>query len=96
MPTFIALVDFTAQGVANLNKSPKRADTFIKWAKSKDVVVKDLYWTTGGHDGVLILEAPDEIAATSAFLKLASAGNVRTQTMRAFNREEFEACLPKP
>jgi uncharacterized protein with GYD domain len=82
--------------VETLNKSTKRADAFIKWAKTKGVVVKDIYWTTGGHDGVLIVEAPDEIAATAAFLKLASAGNVRTQTMRAFKRDEFESCLPKP
>ncbi len=95
MPTFVALVDFTAQGVENLKDSPKRAETFVQWAESKGVVVKDLYWTTGGHDGVLIIEAPNEILATSIFLTLASAGNVRTQTMRAFNREEFESCLPE-
>ena len=95
MQTFVALIDFTAQGVKDLNKSPERADAFIKWAESTGVKVKDLYWTIGGHDGVLILEAPDEIAATSVFLKLASGGNVRTQTMRAFNRAEFESCLPK-
>ena len=96
MQTYVALIDFTAQGVENLNRSPERADAFVEWAKSKGVVVKDLYWTTGGHDGVLIVEAADEIAATSTFLKLASGGMVRTQTMRAFNRQEFESCLPKP
>ncbi len=95
MPTYVALIDFTEKGVENLNESPKRADAFIKWAKSTGVKVKDLYWTTGGHDGVLIIDAPDETSATTSFLKLASAGNVRTQTMRAFNRKEFEACLPK-
>ena len=93
MQTFVALVDFTTQGVENLKQSPERAEAFVGWAKSKGVTVKDLYWTTGGHDGILIVEAPDEIAATTAFLKLASGGNVRTQTMRAFNREEFESCL---
>lgn len=96
MQTYIALVDFTAQGVENLNKSPERADAFVKWAKSRNVVVNGVYWTTGGHDGMLIVEAPDEVTATSAFLKLASDGNVRTQTLRAFNRQEFESCLPKP
>ena len=95
MPTFIALVDFTAEGLKNLNLSPQRADAFVKSAESQGVKVKDLYWTTGRHDGILIIEAPDEITATGTFLKLSSAGHVRTQTMRAFNREEFESCLSK-
>lgn len=95
MPTFVALVDFTAQGVTNLNESPERAQAFADWAESRNVNVKDMYWTTGGHDGILIVDAPDETTATSAFLKLAQGGNVRTQTMRAFNKTEFEACLPK-
>ena len=96
MPTFIALIDFTSQGVKNLNESPQRADAFIGWAEEKGgVKVKDVYWTTGGHDGILIVDAPDEKTATSVFLKLASGGDVRTQTMRALDRAEFEARLPK-
>ena len=95
MPTYVGLVDFTTQGVKNLSESPRRADTFVDWAENSGIKVKNLYWTTGGHDGVLIIEADDETAATSAFLKLALDGNVRTQTMRAFDRAEFEACLPK-
>ena len=96
MPAFDALIDFTALGVKNLNESPKRAEAFIGWAESKGgVKVKDVYWTTGGHDGILIIEAPDEESATSVFLKLASGGDVRTQTMRAYDRAEFESLLPK-
>jgi len=93
MPNFVALVDFTAQGVENLLESPRRADEFAQWAESKGVKVKDIYWTTGGHDGIVIIEAPNEVLATSIFLKLAAGGNVRTQTMRAFDRAEFESCL---
>lgn len=95
MPTFIALVDFTAQGVANLSESPSRAEAFCQLAESSGVKVKDMYWTTGCHDGVLIIEAPDETTAVSTFVKLAMAGNVRTKTMRAFNRDEFRSCLPE-
>ena len=96
MPSFVALIDFTAEGVKNLNESPQRAEAFIGWAESAGgVKVKDVYWTTGGHDGILIIDAPDEATATKVFLKLAAGGDVRTQTMRAFDRAEFESCLPK-
>jgi uncharacterized protein with GYD domain len=95
MPAFVALVDYTTKGVKKLRESPERADEFVKWAESQGVVVKELYWTMGKHDGILIVEAPDELSATSAFLKLAAGGHVRTQTMRAYDRAEFASCLPK-
>jgi uncharacterized protein with GYD domain len=42
------------------------------------------YWTIGSHDGVLILEAPDDTVAASVLLALGASGNVRTTTLRAF------------
>ena len=94
MPSFVALVDYTTQGVENLKESPSRSDAFVQMAASKGATVKDIFWTTGKHDGIVILDAPDEAVATSVVLELASAGNVRTQTMRAYNRAEFESILP--
>ena len=95
MPTYISLVDFTPQGVKTIKDSPRRADEFIKHAESVGCKVKDLYWTAGSHDGVVIVQAPDDQSAASLFLTLASSGNVKTETLRAFDRSEFEACLPK-
>jgi len=54
------------------------------------VEIKDLYWTLGAHDLVGVLEAPDDESMTAAMLRLSSVGNVRTTTMRAFSRGEFE------
>jgi uncharacterized protein with GYD domain len=42
-----------------------------------------------------LLDAPDDAAVTAYSVKLASLGNVTTQTMRAFRREEMEKILAK-
>ncbi len=95
MATYIALIDYTPQGVRDIKDSPARAAAFAESAKKAGITVKDLYWTTGGHDGVLILEAPDDKSVFSLILSLGRAGNVRTMTMRAFGREEMQEILAK-
>lgn len=88
MATFIALLDFTDQGIRNIKDSPHRADQFQKLAERAGARVVGQYWTIGSHDGVLILEAPDDAVAASVLLDLGSSGNVRTTTLRAFEWAE--------
>jgi uncharacterized protein with GYD domain len=52
-----------------------------------------LYWTVGAYDIVAILEAPDDESATALLLELGSLGNVRTTTLRAYDREEMSSIL---
>ena len=49
----------------------------------------------GAYDVVLLLDAPDDKTMTAFALRLGSLGNVKTQTMRAFRREETEGILAK-
>ena len=47
------------------------------------------YYTFGEYDMVIIIEAPnDETVIISLMLKVGSAGNVRTKTLKAFSAEE--------
>ena len=52
-----------------------------------------MYWTLGHHDIVVILEAPDDETATAFALTTGAAGNVRTQTLRAFSKQEMDGIL---
>jgi uncharacterized protein with GYD domain len=54
-----------------------------------------IYWTLGSYDLVVIIEAQDEQAATAFAMAIGAAGNVRTQTLRAFNAEEMNGILGK-
>lgn len=93
MATFITLIDFTDQGIRNIEESPHRADAFTEAAEAFGARVVAQYWTLGAHDGVLILEAPDEETAASVLIQLGSSGNVRTQTMRAFEWAEAQEVI---
>lgn len=92
MPTFITLTNFTDQGIKNVKDSPDRLQAFKAAAEKVGLKVKDVYYTTGAHDIVVISEGTGE-AMTAALLKIGSMGNVRTQTMRGFSPEEFKKIL---
>ena len=95
MATFISLVNFTQQGVRDFKDSPDRGAKFKSMAEKAGVTVKEVYWTMGAHDAVLILEAADDGAVAAAMLGLGSLGNVRTQTLRGFNSSEIKEIISK-
>jgi uncharacterized protein with GYD domain len=93
MATYITTVQFTEQGIKAFHDTCNRAAAFKDAAKKLGVKVTGLYWTLGKFDGVIVCEAANEETATAAMLRLASLGNVRTQTARAFDAAEMQKIL---
>ncbi len=89
MATFITLMNFTDQGIRNIKESPDRYDAFLEMAEKLEVTIKNVYWTVGHYDVVMVVEGSEE-AATSLLLNLGSLGNVRTQTLRGYTVEEIK------
>jgi uncharacterized protein with GYD domain len=95
MATYIVLSSFTDQGIRNVKDTTKRADGVRDSAKKFGVKVSEIYWTLGSYDVVAIFEAPDDASITAMALALGSGGNVRTQVLRAFDRDEMKDILAK-
>jgi uncharacterized protein with GYD domain len=95
MATYIALSNFTDQGIRNVKDSTKRADAVKDAAGKFGARLTQIYWTLGKHDLVAVIEAPDDASATAFALAIGTAGNVRTQTLRAFSKDEMSAILAK-
>jgi len=95
METYVLLLNFTDQGIRNVKDTTKRVEAFKKIADKAGAKVKEVYWTLGQYDGVLIFEAPEGATATALGLSLGTLGNVRTQTLRAFSVEEIDRILAK-
>jgi uncharacterized protein with GYD domain len=95
MATYVSLLTWTEQGGKNVKDTRKREAAFAKAAQKLGIKVLQAHWTLGSYDGVLVFEAPDDETATAAALSLGALGNVRTQTMRAFNAEEMDKIVGK-
>jgi uncharacterized protein with GYD domain len=95
MPNYIVLSNFTEQGIRSVKDSTKRADAVKDLAKKYGITAKEFFWTLGTYDVVVVFDAPDDASMTALGLAIGSLGNVRTQTMRAFSREEMNGILAK-
>jgi len=95
MATYIALSNFTDQGIRNVKDTTKRADAVKEAASKYGAKMTQIYWTQGKYDLVAIIEAPDDTSATAFALAIGMAGNIRTQTLRAFTKEDMNGILAK-
>lgn len=57
--------------------------------------VKNIDWTLGRYDGIIFYDAPDDATATAVMMSSCSQGNVRTETMHAFDEQEIKGVLAK-
>ena len=95
MPTYISLVNWTDQGVKNVRETVERLDRGAEVAEKYGVRLRQTYWTVGPYDMVSIAEAPDEEAVTGHLLEVCSEGNIRTTTLRAYDREEMGGIIAR-
>jgi uncharacterized protein with GYD domain len=93
---YVVLFDWTDQGARTAIKETVQrvAQARTAW-EPLGVRLEAVYWTLGDHDLVAIIDAPDDGTIAAALLQVASAGNIRTKTLRAFDEGEVQALLGK-
>ncbi len=97
MPMYISLVRWTQKGIENIKKSPGRLDAAKRVWEAAGGELKQFYLVNGQYDMVVISELPSDEAVAKVALAVGAAGNVRTETLRAFTEDEYRniiASLP--
>ncbi len=95
MPHFVLLVNWTDQGIRNVKETIQRVEAADALEQKHGLRLEQIYWTVGPYDMVAIGEAPDDESATAVMLELGSAGNLRTTTLRAYDREEMSGIIQR-
>jgi uncharacterized protein with GYD domain len=95
MATYIALIDWTEQGVRGFKDSVDRYEAASSALEGMGVRFTDVYWTLGTHDIVALVDAPDDETLAAGLLVVAGQGNIRTTTLRAFSRDEMRSVIAK-
>jgi len=95
MPTYVTLIRWTDQGVRNAKDSIQRAGAFRSDLERRGGKLLSIYWTQGKYDIVTTIDAPDDQTAMAALLAVGGLGNVRTETLRAFNETEMQSVIQK-
>jgi uncharacterized protein with GYD domain len=89
VPTYITLIRFTQKGVEAIREGPARLDAAKQAYAAVGAKLKAFYLVTGRFDAVAIGEAPDDETMAKLSLAIASKGNSRTETVRAFAEDEY-------
>jgi len=79
----------------SIKETVERVSNFEQMAMDLGITVMEIYWTQGQYDGLAILEAPDSDSISALMLMLNSTGNVRTETFRAYSRDDMIKILAK-
>jgi uncharacterized protein with GYD domain len=93
MPAYVVLYRFTDQGRKNIKDTVKRASEVRRQNEARGFKVVGHYWTQGRYDLVTVVEAPSEDAMMGGLFSIAEAGNVSSETLRAFTDEEMARIL---
>jgi uncharacterized protein with GYD domain len=95
MPTYVSLINWTDQGIRTVRDTVDRTDRATELAEKHGARLVQTYWTVGPYDLVVVLEAPDDESLTAFLLEVSTAGNIRTTTLRAYNREEMSGIIER-
>lgn len=95
MATYIVLLNWTEQGVSSSGDTLTRANAATAALRKLGGKMKNIYWTMGPYDCVSIVEAADDETVTAFCLAVGAQGNVRTLTLRAFEKAEMQKVLDR-
>ena len=95
MPKYVILVNWTDQGAKSAKDTVSRFRAARQLVESKGGTFDTFFWTLGPFDMVAVSDVPDDETGTAINLALASTGNVRTLTMRAFTEDEMPGIIAK-
>ena len=93
MPSYLSLLNWTDQGMSAIKDSPARVDAAKQAIEAAGGRMIFYYVLMGQYDAATLVEMPDDDGAARLLLAMGSAGNFRSQTMRAFTEDESRALI---
>jgi uncharacterized protein with GYD domain len=95
MATYVLLLNWTDHGAQDVRRSPALAEPIVRRIGELGGEVREVFWTQGPYDLLVLLEAPDEEVAAAVALYLGTTGRDRVITMRAFDAEAMGRILAR-
>ena len=95
MPTYITLGNYTQQGMENMKDSPGRLARAREAFRAAGAELQAFYLVMGRYDFVAISEVPDDQTVARLALALGAQGNIRTETLRAFDEDELGTIIAR-
>jgi uncharacterized protein with GYD domain len=89
MATYIALNKFTTKGSDAVKDTVKRSEQFTQLAKRLNVDFKNIFWSAGPYDSIVILEAQSDADVMAFGVAIKQAGFITSEMIRVYNKSEM-------
>ena len=90
MPKYIALLNWTDQGMRGQQDSVKRARACRAGIEAMGGTMGEVLWTNGPYDVIVTFEVPDGETAMKVRLANIRLGNAHWTMLRAYGEKEME------
>jgi uncharacterized protein with GYD domain len=87
------MVNYTAEGMANIEDSPDRLDDGKSLVESMGGEVVDFYLTMGRYDLLVVVDGLDDDAMAKVALSLGREGAIETETLKAWPEDEYREII---
>lgn len=97
MARYLVQFSYTAQGLAGLKKEggSARRKAVEQLAQSLGGRLEAYYFAFGSHDGITIIELPDNVAMAAAAVLVSAAGGATTKTTVLLTPEEMDEAVKR-
>jgi uncharacterized protein with GYD domain len=97
MPKYLIQASYTAEGLKGLqkDKASGRRTAVASVAETLGGKLEATYYTFGEEDVIVILDLPDNVAASALSLAVSASGLVRTKTTPLLTVEDVDKALAK-
>jgi uncharacterized protein with GYD domain len=94
MPLYLGRFKYSAEAIRAMIDNPHdRGAVAAEAADSLGCKLHGIWWAFGEHDGVFLLEAPDNVAVVSLAMAVGASGQISTETTALLNMDEAQEAM---
>jgi uncharacterized protein with GYD domain len=94
VPLYLGRFKYSAEAIKAMVENPHdRGAVAAEAAESLGCQLHGIWWAFGEHDGVFLLEAPDNVAVVALAMAVGASGQISTETTALLDMNEAQDAM---
>jgi uncharacterized protein with GYD domain len=96
VPLYLGRFKYSPEAMKAMIENPQdRGAAAAQTAESLGCKLRGIWWTFGEHDGIFLLEAPDNATTVALAMAVGASGQISTEATVLLDMEEAQAAMRK-
>jgi uncharacterized protein with GYD domain len=94
VPLYLGRFKYSADAIKAMIENPQdRGAAATQAAESLGCKLRGIWWALGDHDGVFLLEAPDNVAVVALAMAVGASAQISTETTVLLDMDEAQDAM---